>query len=473
MTLNVNGYNSTFKKFADFATQSIEEGNKKAIANAAMEKTAGGRKKFVVVASTSDKVGDFLFRLPEERSANDATRNIFLKSVSDMFGGVDKIPPKVLKAIKLEDYNFGSPLTARRIMAVKVAIDNYRAAENGGLESPAQTGRQLMKDVTASKTAAVKKAKGIDPDMKPLKIDKALATKMIGDSCKLMNVELSDENMDFAVEMLRRYGNKLPAKNARVLSNFIVNTGANEGMDEEAIENIAKDIKEWKEFDFGDPRLAKLSKKFVQRQNTYANDVITNESLFSTENPDVFQQVAGDADRGDWNINGKTYKKGTEPKVIVGAFMSAIKKPNARKVVSSILNQGNLADLETLFFKSGALVGDAKAAKIKEEFLYKLPGGKMFVSRNAARDNGIGITADANVRYGLSVSTDGKMATVTVSIDKHLSTIGVKHDDYKIGFATITQQTTVDLTKDMPEIIDVTFSQTYTPDKIEWTGMHS
>ena len=40
-----------------------------------------------------------------------------------MFGGEDKIPAGVRDAMKLQDYGKGKPLTARRILAVKNAID--------------------------------------------------------------------------------------------------------------------------------------------------------------------------------------------------------------------------------------------------------------------------------------------------------------------------------------------------------------
>ena len=473
MTLNVNGYNSTFKKFADFAQQSIENGEKKAVANAGLEKTEGSKKKLTIFASKTDKVGLFLFRSRDEMRANDATREIFFKSVASMFGGAAKIPKKVLDALKLQDYGFGCPLSAHRIMVVKTAIDNYRAAQKGGLESPAQKGLEVMKAATAEKTEAAKKTLGADPDMQPLKIDKAKAKEMIANSCKLMGgAKLDKENTDFAVKCLKTYGNKLPAKTARLLANFIVNTAINDGMDEEAIENMAKDMKTWKEFDFGDPRLAKLAPKFIERQNNYVKEVLADPTMFSPENPDIFKQVYGDADRGNWTINGQTYKTGTDQKTVVDAFTSAVKAPNARKVVSSLLHQGALADLETLFNMSGALIGDAKVAILNEENLYELPGANMFIHRNAMRDGGIGILADADVRYGLSVSDNGKTATVTVSIDKHISSAGLKYDEYKLGMATISQQTTIDLTKEMPEVVGVTFKQTFTPDKIKLTGMH-
>ena len=67
---------------------------------------------------------------------------------------------------------------------------------------------------------------------------------------------------------------------------------------------------------------------------------------------------------------------------------------------------------------------------------------------------------------GFEISPDGTTATVTVSIDKDISTNGSKYNEYKIGTAKITQQTKIDLTKPMPEVVDVTFSQTYVPGQI-------
>lgn len=40
-----------------------------------------------------------------------------------------------------------------------------------------------------------------------------------------------------------------------------------------------------------------------------------------------------------------------------------------------------------------------------------------------------------------------------------------KWSDIKFGTVNVTQKTKIDLTKDMPEIVDITFLQTYSPDK--------
>ena len=125
MPLPVNGYNNTFSAFVQFAQSNVDAGNKKAIAN--VGGPLGGR---TIVASTTDGVGFVgnLFRSRWDEVANDNARNLFLDAVARMFGGRANIPESVWKAINLQDYNRGAPLTARRIMAVKAAVDSHFSA---------------------------------------------------------------------------------------------------------------------------------------------------------------------------------------------------------------------------------------------------------------------------------------------------------------------------------------------------------
>ena len=125
MPLPVNGYNRTFTAFVNFAQEHFEAGEKKAIANIAT--TNLGKRR--IVASTTDGVGiGGMFRTRWEEGANNATRETFLKAVARMFGGKSKIPESVWNAINVQDYGRGQPLTARRIMAVKAAVDAHLSA---------------------------------------------------------------------------------------------------------------------------------------------------------------------------------------------------------------------------------------------------------------------------------------------------------------------------------------------------------
>ena len=119
--LDANGYTSDFQSFVDFAQQRKDENDAKAIANYKVS-NLGGRKTVAIQKSQTDEVHKWL-RTVREWSANDSTRSVFKDAIVKMFGGESKIPASVKKAMLLEDYDCGKPLTARRILAVREAID--------------------------------------------------------------------------------------------------------------------------------------------------------------------------------------------------------------------------------------------------------------------------------------------------------------------------------------------------------------
>ena len=121
MALDVNGYNSVFKSFVDFAQERIDANQAKAVADASV-KQLGNRRVLAITYSKTDEVHKWL-RTNDEYFVNDHTRKIFKQAIANMFGGEDRIPDSVKTAMLMDDYNCGKPLTARRIMAVKVAID--------------------------------------------------------------------------------------------------------------------------------------------------------------------------------------------------------------------------------------------------------------------------------------------------------------------------------------------------------------
>ena len=119
MALDINtGYNETFKAFADFAAKSAEAGKTRAVA-----RVGGELARRTITAAKSDWVGVGVGRLYSLKDANNVARDLFRKAIIDMFGGDKNIPPSVQDAMKLADYDKGKPLTARRILAVKAAID--------------------------------------------------------------------------------------------------------------------------------------------------------------------------------------------------------------------------------------------------------------------------------------------------------------------------------------------------------------
>ena len=126
MTIYVNGYNQQFQKFVDFASQKVEAGKGQAIAR--LDDAAGNLGGHVITEARNDGVGGLsaFFRKTAQKTLNNTMREQFRNTVIDLFGGISKVPDSVLKAMKLEDYGQGKPLTAHRIMVVKASIDNVR-----------------------------------------------------------------------------------------------------------------------------------------------------------------------------------------------------------------------------------------------------------------------------------------------------------------------------------------------------------
>lgn len=79
----------------------------------------------LIAANTNDRAFAFT-RSAANKTSNNEVRNLFLKTVANLFGGDEaNIPESVRNKMKLSDYNKGRPLTAKRIRAVELAVMNY------------------------------------------------------------------------------------------------------------------------------------------------------------------------------------------------------------------------------------------------------------------------------------------------------------------------------------------------------------
>ena len=121
MALDINGYNADFNAFVKFAQDNIQTNNKAVARFGEGPVMLGGARPVVAADPQTDKVGKF--RNQDQKTINNNIRDTFRNAVIEMFGGESHIPESVKDAMLLKDYDKGKPLTARRIMAVKAAID--------------------------------------------------------------------------------------------------------------------------------------------------------------------------------------------------------------------------------------------------------------------------------------------------------------------------------------------------------------
>ena len=148
MPLDINGYNNAFRGFVQFAENRTGLGLK----GAAVKATKAGALCNLCVASARST--SWVSRTEADERDNDDARMLFRNAVIDMFGGSMKnVPKSVRKAMRLDDYFCGKPLTARRILAVKAAIRPTASRSTAGASSKAsRTSRPAWSCSTPSRT---------------------------------------------------------------------------------------------------------------------------------------------------------------------------------------------------------------------------------------------------------------------------------------------------------------------------------
>ncbi len=137
-----------FTKCVEFAETQRNPRTSTAIARFAGEAGALGARNIQAADPRRDAVGR-TGRHDSERGANNEARAAFRQAIVDMFGGEAYIPKSVKEAMKLNDYGTaerpsGKPLTARRIMAVKAAIDAYGPRAEQAFDEASEIARNKL-----------------------------------------------------------------------------------------------------------------------------------------------------------------------------------------------------------------------------------------------------------------------------------------------------------------------------------------
>ena len=167
MAIQINNGFSTFDTFVQFAKSRSAAGLKGDVANATMG-LDDRRISVVTVGSARSTNAAWLSRTGDDKTDNDRTREIFKTAIAKMFGGEKKIPEDVVKAMEMENYGQGKPLTARRILLVKAAIDKTDASIREAAVKLQISGQRVFEQKLQPETQAALAAKGYTKTELPL-----------------------------------------------------------------------------------------------------------------------------------------------------------------------------------------------------------------------------------------------------------------------------------------------------------------
>lgn len=297
----------------------------------------------------------------QNKARNNETRNLFLRSVNDIFGGAKNVPATVKEAMQLADYdNQGKPLTVRRILAVQTAILKYKA--------------MLAVDHSLDY------------------IDDLLMTPAFS-TYNQAPVTLAPAPRQEAVRLAALFGRNMSEEGFRILASYVSIAAARGGYDPEA---VAKDIAEI----FGpvrniredEERLAAVERQVLARAQELLQGELSRakEELFDRDG--VFE----------------AFKEGGPE--VAEEFKVKV-RPEHRKAL-------------TLFFArmdNSPVVAMSKRSAPYDEAM-KLPGAELFVSFDPS-DGSCFESWPVEVsdpKRSIAISEDGKSATLTVETPARL-----------------------------------------------------
>ena len=455
----INGA-SQFNQFLEFAQLAMKAGNTKAIAREGVAFTAsdGTTTLRTVGTATDDKVYA-IRRSHDNKQANDAARSLFKKAVGDMFGGESRIPPSVLKAMNMKDYGCGKPLTARRIMAVKTAIDLARAEpvlKNVGMQLAAT----MIDNVVASLNT---RSQMLDSTGSPM--------------CK--GVNLSPQQQQLATTMLARHGNGLTRSCLNLLAGNIVRLVSSPLQEDEIdgmVARIAKDISKFRNFAPGNARLKDLdeaSRKYVGGMVKDFSDPAISKEYSQEGLSDAFVK---DARRCEYTIVGQKFVQTstgdeTRGRNIEGAFKAAVPNIAHRRILSSFMSQinGTITSFTSKHVPVPPTTASASDITGKSTALYANKGASLLLNREFSDDFyflGMDVCDSKSMTYNLEISPDGKRAKVTC-VDSGNVTLGIAINYNAetardaVGQYTVTQEFTFDLSANEPKVLSYHISQSF------------
>lgn len=381
----------------------------------------GSHAPFHISVASDDKVRA-IRRSSSSKAANNNTRDVFMRAVSDMFNG--NIPQNVQKAMKLNDFHRGRPLTVRRIIAVRDAILAEAAA------------RQIPDAI-----AAINRDRP-EPGIKLTKSQMKLATELF-----IANASVSAG---------------IHCKNNDILAAFIVRRVTTPNLPPPSFMDFRNlgGISKCREFKPGDPRAQYLDAATKEYLCDMAKECCRQGKPFNEDN--ISHRFIADAGHGSYTIAGHTFAHGQSTATeVIDAFKSAVPKPFHRKVLSAFMCQV-AKEIPVSAAKYGHVRFFPESTQSGLE-LFSIAGADMIVG-NPFKTSDI-CDFSGTPTYKLDITPDGKSAKFTHVISGALrfdaAVGGGFKSDESIGTFTFTQEFTFDLSKEEPELTDYHIGQTF------------
>ena len=252
---------------------------------------------------------------------NDEVREIFRNTILTMcrVSSVNQLPQNVQDAMLLKDYGHGKPLSARRIIAVSKALAEAAAPVNAEITYDRAT------------TLVDGAIEFINGKGKNEKVGKAV---------------LTEEQRDKAARLVAKYGVGMTDACLRIEANYVAlaiacgSYGKNPDHIERIASEMAKYLKNVRNFRPGDVRLSKFDAKMTKYWQSMLDDYLNpaKAKMYRTDN--IFRQVEEDFKRASFTVCGRTFSQtNNTADEMFDELKQRIPNEQHRKAITTFMNQ--------------------------------------------------------------------------------------------------------------------------------------
>ena len=279
-------------------------------------------------------------------------------------------------------------------------------------------------------------------------------------------LELNEENIARAVNLVIEYGRGLTAKGLRLLATNALNAVGNiETADDadEIVGHIARDIASWRDFEAGDPRFAEVDAKLLDYSKGLLDDHLGPQNADNYDNDGIFDQFKKDANRAIYVIGGQTYRlpSNADPKPVLDALKTVVVKPEHRRMISTLMNQMIDGTTETPSQRMPLRPTNRHRQGMD---VNGTPGMELYIRQGEDEDFYVGTPADQclTATYKVEIAGDGQSAKITVTGPGYLRfnvAQAFSGGNNVVGTFTRTQEIKLDLSGPDAKIADLHVSQ--------------
>lgn len=419
----VNLDNAQFKEFTRFA-QGVWSG--RSVVKAGLLGPDGESRKI------SAKGGDWVWnfgRFKANQDTNNEVRKLFMDTILDMYGAKDvkELPEPVQRAMKLEDYGKGKPLTARRIMTVHKVIAACTERKNRSITREHAEGLidDAVKCVDASfRNYAAKMFVGLEKEEG--KYDGAPEDKPAEPLDGAKEVKLDDGQRTRAVGLMMDHGVNLTDNGQRILANYIVTAVASGKFNDDELDIIVTNMSKVylmnvRNFLPGDSRFTEVDKQLTKYFQDTLKDNLRPKNAAQYDEDGIHATFKADAHRVYFNINGTAFGL-NQSREVTDKFKSTIPNVLHRKALSSFLNQATQHIVRALHQRRGI----APTTHFRDPQFDKIDGYRFLLSHDSKKENMFSEHNGSMIRGGASEYTiemgdGGTSAKVTVRTNGELA----------------------------------------------------